>query len=99
MRGRSCVGFWLGKLPCKHGIRVVVLEPQLAMQQHHEPVSFLSLSVSLQSVFNVKPEEDDESEEQKEKKHKTFVEKYEKQIKHFGKLASCKCSAPWQSRR
>lgn len=37
-----------------------------------------------QSVFNVKPEEKEETEEQKEKKHKTFVERYEKQIKHFG---------------
>lgn len=26
----------------------------------------------------------EETEEQKEQKHKTFVEKYEKQIKHFG---------------
>ncbi|TRZ06374.1 hypothetical protein HGM15179_020733, partial [Zosterops borbonicus] len=39
-----------------------------------------------QSVFNVKPEEKEETEEQKEKKHKTFVERYEKQIKHFGML-------------
>lgn len=26
-----------------------------------------------------------DTEEEKEMKHKTFVEKYEKQIKHFGK--------------
>lgn len=40
----------------------------------------------MQSVFNIKTEEKDESEEQKEKKHKTFVQKYEKQIKHFGEV-------------
>lgn len=38
-----------------------------------------------QSVVNVKPDSAEETEEEKEKKHKTFVEKYEKQIKHFGK--------------
>ncbi|XP_034396412.1 hsp90 co-chaperone Cdc37 [Cyclopterus lumpus] len=38
------------------------------------------------SVVNVKPESDEETEEQKEKKHKTFVEKNEKQIKHFGMM-------------
>lgn len=37
-----------------------------------------------QSIVNVKPEVE-ETEEEKEAKHKTFVEKYEKQIKHFGK--------------
>ncbi|KAL6482501.1 hypothetical protein MHYP_G00105810 [Metynnis hypsauchen] len=36
-----------------------------------------------QSVLNVKPEVKEETEEEKEQKHKTFVEKYEKQIKHF----------------
>lgn len=44
-----------------------------------------SLSFSIhQSVLNVKPEVKEETEEEKEHKHKTFVEKYEKQIKHFG---------------
>uniref|UniRef100_A0A8C3FCF5 Hsp90 co-chaperone Cdc37 n=3 Tax=Emydidae TaxID=8476 RepID=A0A8C3FCF5_CHRPI len=49
-------------------------------------VDTLSKDGFSKSVVNVKPEEEDESEEQKEKKHKTFVEKYEKQIKHFGML-------------
>lgn len=44
-------------------------------------VSFVS-----QSVVNVKPEVKDETEEEKEQKHKSFVEKYEKEIKHFGKM-------------
>nr|XP_008506788.1 PREDICTED: LOW QUALITY PROTEIN: hsp90 co-chaperone Cdc37 [Equus przewalskii] len=39
-----------------------------------------------QSMVNVKPEPAEESEEAREQKHKTFVEKYEKQIKHFGML-------------
>lgn len=34
--------------------------------------------------MNVKPDVKEETEEQKEQKHKTFVEKYEKEIKHFG---------------
>lgn len=38
-----------------------------------------------QSIVNVKPDPSEETEEEKEQKHKTFVEKYEKQIKHFGK--------------
>lgn len=38
-----------------------------------------------QSIVNVKPDPSEETEEAKEQKHKTFVEKYEKQIKHFGK--------------
>lgn len=38
-----------------------------------------------QSIVNVKPENAEETEEEKEQKHKTFVEKYEKEIKHFGK--------------
>ncbi len=37
-----------------------------------------------QSVVNIKPEKEEETEEQKEEKHKGFVEKHEKQIKHFG---------------
>ncbi|XP_060619596.1 hsp90 co-chaperone Cdc37 [Anolis sagrei] len=49
-------------------------------------VDTLSKDGFSKSVFNVKPEQQEESEEQKEKKHKTFVEKYEKQIKHFGML-------------
>uniref|UniRef100_A0A1W7RGQ6 Hsp90 co-chaperone Cdc37 n=1 Tax=Agkistrodon contortrix contortrix TaxID=8713 RepID=A0A1W7RGQ6_AGKCO len=49
-------------------------------------VDTLSKDGFSKSVFNVKTEQDVESEEQKEKKHKTFVEKYEKQIKHFGML-------------
>ncbi|XP_053145933.1 hsp90 co-chaperone Cdc37 isoform X2 [Hemicordylus capensis] len=50
-------------------------------------VDTLSKDGFSKSVFNVKSEsQDEESEEQKEKKHKTFVEKYEKQIKHFGML-------------
>lgn len=40
-----------------------------------------------QSMVNTKPEPaEEESEEVREQKHKTFVEKYEKQIKHFGML-------------
>ncbi|CAB1344121.1 unnamed protein product [Coregonus sp. 'balchen'] len=39
-----------------------------------------------QSVLNIKPEPTEETEEQKEEKHQTFVEKHEKQIKHFGML-------------
>lgn len=36
-------------------------------------------------MVNTKPEQaEEESEEVREQKHKTFVEKYEKQIKHFG---------------
>ncbi|OWK11826.1 CDC37, partial [Cervus elaphus hippelaphus] len=39
------------------------------------------------SMVNTKPEQaEEESEEVREQKHKTFVEKYEKQIKHFGML-------------
>ncbi|CDQ81090.1 hsp90 co-chaperone Cdc37-like isoform X1 [Oncorhynchus nerka] len=38
------------------------------------------------SVMNVKPDVKEETEEQKEQKHKTFVEKYEKEIKHFGMM-------------
>lgn len=38
-------------------------------------------------MVNTKPEQaEEESEEVREQKHKTFVEKYEKQIKHFGML-------------
>lgn len=46
------------------------------------PTSPVTLS---QSMVNTKPEKaEEESEEVREQKHKTFVEKYEKQIKHFG---------------
>ncbi|XP_068277902.1 hsp90 co-chaperone Cdc37 [Nyctibius grandis] len=49
-------------------------------------VDTLSKDGFSKSVFNVRAEEQEETEEQKEKKHKTFVERYEKQIKHFGML-------------
>ncbi|XP_026053717.1 hsp90 co-chaperone Cdc37 [Carassius auratus] len=48
-------------------------------------VDTLSKEGFSKSVVNVKPEKE-ETEEEKEEKHKTFVEKYEKQIKHFGML-------------
>uniref|UniRef100_A0A3Q3MAX3 Hsp90 co-chaperone Cdc37 n=2 Tax=Mastacembelus armatus TaxID=205130 RepID=A0A3Q3MAX3_9TELE len=49
-------------------------------------VDTLSKDGFSKSIVNVKPETVEESEEEKEQKHKTFVEKYEKQIKHFGML-------------
>ncbi|XP_057258359.1 hsp90 co-chaperone Cdc37 [Pezoporus wallicus] len=49
-------------------------------------VDTLSKDGFSKSVFNVKAEEKEETEEQKEKKHKSFVERHEKQIKHFGML-------------
>ncbi|XP_076000181.1 hsp90 co-chaperone Cdc37-like [Genypterus blacodes] len=49
-------------------------------------VDTLSRDGFSKSVVNVKPETGDETEEEKEQKHKTFVEKYEKEIKHFGML-------------
>ncbi|XP_051905402.1 hsp90 co-chaperone Cdc37-like [Hippocampus zosterae] len=49
-------------------------------------VDTLSKEGFSKSVVNIKPNVVEESEEDKEKKHKTFVEKYEKQIKHFGML-------------
>ena len=40
-------------------------------------------------MVNTQPEPvEEESEEAREQKHKTFVEKYEKQIKHFGELGA-----------
>ncbi|XP_020788911.1 hsp90 co-chaperone Cdc37 [Boleophthalmus pectinirostris] len=48
-------------------------------------VDTLSKDGFSKSIVNVKPERE-ETEEEKEQKHKTFVEKYEKQIKHFGML-------------
>ncbi|XP_056308715.1 hsp90 co-chaperone Cdc37 [Danio aesculapii] len=47
-------------------------------------VDTLSREGFSKSVVNVKPEQKQETEEEKEEKHKTFVEKHEKQIKHFG---------------
>lgn len=49
-------------------------------------VDTLSKDGFSKSIVNVKPENAEETEEEKEQKHKTFVEKYEKQIKHFGML-------------
>uniref|UniRef100_A0A3B1J479 Hsp90 co-chaperone Cdc37 n=1 Tax=Astyanax mexicanus TaxID=7994 RepID=A0A3B1J479_ASTMX len=49
-------------------------------------VDTLSKEGFSKSVLNVKPEVKEETEEEKEEKHKSFVEKYEKQIKHFGML-------------
>ncbi|TTE81782.1 Hsp90 co-chaperone Cdc37 [Bagarius yarrelli] len=49
-------------------------------------VDTLSKEGFSKSVLNIKPEEKLDTEEEKEQKHKTFVEKYEKQIKHFGML-------------
>ncbi|XP_023677759.1 hsp90 co-chaperone Cdc37 [Paramormyrops kingsleyae] len=49
-------------------------------------VDTLSKEGFSKSIMNVKPEIKEETEEEKEQKHKTFVEKYEKQIKHFGML-------------
>lgn len=50
-------------------------------------VDTLSKDGFSKSMVNTKPEKaEEDSEEVKEQKHKTFVEKYEKQIKHFGML-------------
>ncbi|XP_037331576.1 hsp90 co-chaperone Cdc37 [Pungitius pungitius] len=49
-------------------------------------VDTLSKEGFSKSVVNVKPDSAEETEEEKEHKHKTFVEKYEKQIKHFGMM-------------
>ncbi|XP_028310987.1 hsp90 co-chaperone Cdc37 [Gouania willdenowi] len=49
-------------------------------------VDTLSKEGFSKSVVNIKPDASEETEEEKEQKHKTFVEKYEKQIKHFGML-------------
>ncbi|KAK6301101.1 hypothetical protein J4Q44_G00291990 [Coregonus suidteri] len=49
-------------------------------------VDTLSKEGFSKSVLNIKPEPTEETEEQKEEKHQTFVEKHEKQIKHFGML-------------
>ncbi|XP_030052939.1 hsp90 co-chaperone Cdc37 [Microcaecilia unicolor] len=49
-------------------------------------VDTLSKDGFSKSIVNIKPDKIEETEEQKEQKHKTFVEKYEKQLKHFGML-------------
>uniref|UniRef100_A0A667W8A6 Hsp90 co-chaperone Cdc37 n=1 Tax=Myripristis murdjan TaxID=586833 RepID=A0A667W8A6_9TELE len=49
-------------------------------------VDTLSKDGFSKSVLNIKPVAKEETEEEKEDKHKTFVEKYEKQIKHFGMM-------------
>jgi len=49
-------------------------------------VDTLSKDGFSKSVVNVKEDNKDETEEEKEEKHKSFVEQYEKQIKHFGML-------------
>ncbi|KAM3863741.1 hsp90 co-chaperone Cdc37-like [Diretmus argenteus] len=49
-------------------------------------VDTLSKEGFSKSVVNVKPDPSEETEEERETKHKTFVEKYEKEIKHFGML-------------
>uniref|UniRef100_G3U9M4 Hsp90 co-chaperone Cdc37 n=1 Tax=Loxodonta africana TaxID=9785 RepID=G3U9M4_LOXAF len=50
-------------------------------------VDTLSKDGFSKSMVNIKPEQaEEDSEEAREQKHKTFVEKYEKQIKHFGML-------------
>ncbi|KAM4595802.1 hsp90 co-chaperone Cdc37-like isoform 1-T1 [Fundulus diaphanus] len=38
------------------------------------------------SILNIQPEDKEENQQEKLKKHKTFVEKYAKEIKHFGML-------------
>lgn len=49
-------------------------------------VDTLSKDGFSKSIVNVRPDRVEETEEQKEQKHKTFVEKHEKQLKHFGML-------------
>ncbi|CAL8235643.1 unnamed protein product [Boreogadus saida] len=49
-------------------------------------VDTLSKEGFSKSVVNAKPDPSEETEEEKEHKHKTFVEKYEKEIKHFGMM-------------
>lgn len=49
-------------------------------------VDTLSKDGFSKSIVNIIPDSAEETEEQKEHKHKTFVEKYEKQIKHFGMM-------------
>nr|XP_046270378.1 hsp90 co-chaperone Cdc37 [Scatophagus argus] len=49
-------------------------------------VDTLSKDGFSKSIVNKVPDSAEETEEEREKKHKTFVEKNEKQIKHFGML-------------
>lgn len=49
-------------------------------------VDTLSKEGFSKSIVNAKPDVSEETEEQKEQKHKTFVEKHEKEIKHFGMM-------------
>ncbi|TKS92110.1 Hsp90 co-chaperone [Collichthys lucidus] len=49
-------------------------------------VDTLSKDGFSKSIVNITTDTAEETEEEKEKKHKTFVEKNEKQIKHFGML-------------
>lgn len=49
-------------------------------------VDTLSKEGFSKSIVNPLPDSAEETEEQKEQKHKTFVEKNEKQIKHFGMM-------------
>lgn len=67
------------------------MEKKLAEHNREEKkmpwnVDTLSKEGFSKSVVNIKPDSADETEEEKEKKHKTFVEKNEKEIKHFGML-------------
>ncbi|XP_028678861.2 hsp90 co-chaperone Cdc37 [Erpetoichthys calabaricus] len=68
-----------------------ILEKKLDEHRQQEKkmpwnVDTLSKDGFSKSVFNLKSETKEETEEEREQKHKTFVEKYEKQIKHFGML-------------
>ncbi|XP_068584162.1 hsp90 co-chaperone Cdc37 [Cebidichthys violaceus] len=49
-------------------------------------VDTLSKEGFSKSVVNITPDSAEATEEEKERKHKTFVEKNEKQIKHFGMM-------------
>lgn len=42
-------------------------------------------------MLNVQTVADEETEEQKVEKHKTFVEKYTKEIQHFGMCLHRRC--------
>ncbi|XP_034046036.1 hsp90 co-chaperone Cdc37 [Thalassophryne amazonica] len=66
-------------------------EKKLEEHQHDEKrqawnVDTLSHDGFSKSIVNIKHESHEVTEEEKEQKHKTFVEKYEKQMKHFGML-------------
>ncbi|MEQ2275674.1 hsp90 co-chaperone Cdc37, partial [Xenotaenia resolanae] len=49
-------------------------------------VDTISREGSSKSVLNIQPEINKERQQQKVKKHKTFMEKYAKELKHFGML-------------